>query len=773
MDTPEAVQHTHRVNTPLPARKEQSPELLHLKEVIDHVAHLLPSQGPITVFIHHNTLHAFEDLPFDKAVRKGSLIFGCHPYLTEDRYRQKLLRGRVRFADLPEVLREDLGGRAEESILGLCTRLDLRLAMLEYPLRTGPTEELLWYVAETDALRRVRREVSSAVREQMIAETRHWVMRDLRGGYEAAQAGAPKGRRRHLPPSLAGIFDRFNESAIESWSNADWEGFTLQTLWRVCRNGVRGLPPFAPVPPAPVRHRELLLAATGEDADLLVHDLLIRFCAAFLDQGLAAWQLPRRDEGFYLSFRALYSNEGGPPDRWLKGLKNELARLEAGDIGPLESILDSLGLLGVPEAEWDDFLTATLLALRGCAGMIRQIEVREDRVVRPAPEESLVEYLAIRLILDRLALAFTAGNAFGFTGPLSELRGEIRDRFGHTPLPSDEQRAFLVFQLAQVLGWSPQTLHRLDESQWSILLQEMETFSGMERRWMFHLTYERGFYTQTLDAIALHAPKSATARRRPRFQAMFCIDERAESLRRHLEELAPQVETFGLAGFYFIPMYYRGAVDAHFVPLCPAVMRPTHWVVEQVVDPLEESHLRRAKTRRVLGMASHRFHLGSRDFALGALLATAVGVLASVPLVARTLFPRLTARIRNRFGRIVEPSPLTRLKLERTAPVPGPNDAAVGFTLEEMTDIGERVLRDIGLTSGFSRLVLTLGHGSTSMNNPHESAHDCGACGGAGRAEWSCHRTDPQRRARPRGAATTRHRHPHGNDFCRRDAQYQ
>ena len=149
--------------------------------MIDHAAHLLPAQGPITVFIHHNTLHAFEDLPFDEAVKKGAEVFGCNPYLTEDRYREELRRGRIRFTTLREVLERDLGRGAHEEVPRFGTRLELRLAMLQYPLRTGPTEELVWYVAEADALRRVRAEASSAMRARMIAETRRWVMRDLRG----------------------------------------------------------------------------------------------------------------------------------------------------------------------------------------------------------------------------------------------------------------------------------------------------------------------------------------------------------------------------------------------------------------------------------------------------------------------------------------------------------------------------------------------------------------------------------------------------------------
>src|SRR5262249_34592993 len=67
--------------------------------------------------------------------------------------------------------------------------------------------------------------------------------------------------------------------------------------------------------------------------------------------------------------------------------------------------------------------------------------------------------------------------------------------------------------------------------------------------------------------------------------------------------------------------------------------------------------------------------------------------------------------------------------LDRDEAAP-PIGAYSGFTVREMADIVRRVVEDTGLRDRVAPLVLVVGHGSISLNNPHESAHDCGACGG-------------------------------------------
>lgn len=715
---------------------DETSRLDRLKQLIEQTAELLPAQGPITAFVFLNTLQGLEAMPYDEGVQRGAGLFGCQPYLSEERYREKMARGRIRVDDLLASVRKDLGHQATCLVSPLGTRLDLRLAMLQHPLQFGPPDELRWFVAEMDALKSLRKELSPAIRERFLEETRHWAMRDLRNGRPSeADASPTEEPEASLRRSLKELLRRFGESSIEHWSSTKWEAFSLQALWRICHLGVQGVTTTSPwSKPAPMlRHRDLLKAAVGVDTDDLVHEVLIRFCAPFADQGFADWGLPYRERGLFHAFCELWRQPGGSPSPWLRDLPCELTRVLESGQGALESVRESLDLLGVSESEWEDFIPATLVALRGWAGLIWQLDVRGDRVALPAPQGSLTEFLAVRLLLERVALAHVARQSLNYTGPLAGLRDAARARIKKRDESSPDQCAFLVFQLAQLLGWSPPALCRLSKADWAAIASEIEAFDSLERRRMFHHAFERRFRIQTLDALSIHTKRKANRVASPRFQLVSCIDTREVGFRRHLEEIAPDVETFGTAGFHCVPIYYRGAGDAHFSALCPIVIRPKHWVVEDVVYTLDQQNRARAKTRRALGTASHQVHVGSRSMARGAILTAGLGLLASIPLVARVLFPRLAGQIRRTATRFVAPPPMTRLRLERISTTPGPEDGQIGFTIEEMADFGERALRDIGLTSGFARLVMFIGHGSHCLNNPHKSSYDCGACsGGAG-----------------------------------------
>jgi uncharacterized protein YbcC (UPF0753/DUF2309 family) len=683
-----------------------------IRHAIDHASHLLPIQGPIGVFIHHNTLHAFEQEPFEQAVLHGAETFGCEPFLSEDRYRAELFRGRILNRDLKSIVAAELGESRSRLVAGLNTRLELRLAMLQHSVWTGPSAELNWFVEETDALRNVRPDVSAEAKVRFVAETRRWTLRDLR-------------TRSKFPAWIPAHFKRTPTRVIEAWTPGQWESFSLDAVWGVCRYGAAKCPPAKrEKEPAP-RHRDLLLEATGVDADEWVNDLLIRFCSAFVDQGLSAWTLPERDKGFFHSFLMLYRRVVAPLPR-LRRLAEEAERLLASGITPQAAMLDSLDALGVPAIEYDEYLSAVLLALRGWAGMILQVENRGDRVAHAVPTGSLDEYVAIRLLLDRISAEHVASEELPSPPPLKDLRGRLLERRrGTRSVPTDEERAFPVFQLAQVLGWSPGQLEALTDPHWVELLGEVESFSNVERRRTYHLAYEKRFRTQSLDAMALHQRRRPTST--PRFQLVTCLDEREESFRRHLEEVAPDCETFGAAGFFNVAMYFKGAADAHYIPLCPIALTPKHWVREQVEVSREASHRRRAALRKAFGAASVRFNTGTRSFALGGILSVLIGALGAVPLVARILFPRLAAQFTGRLAGIVGTPPETRLHLEKQTDEAG----QPGYTAEEMAAVGERLLRDIGLIDGFGRLIFIMGHGSDSFNNPHKSAYDCGACGGS------------------------------------------
>ncbi len=663
---------------------DSDPQQSALALVIEDLAPLLPAQGPISIFIHHNTLHASEDLPFEDAVERAAERLGCQPYLSEARYRAKVASGRILARDVESILAEDLAARSEEAIAQTATRLDLwrRIVLHGIPSATGRV--LSWLLEETPALSRFRTDLPGDAR------------------------------------SAAALVDTGDDQAGESSA--------VRHLWDACLGAIgRSGEPRPIAAPRMVRHRDLLLAASGLDTDEWIHPPLIRFLAGFLDQGLASWLMPASDRGLHRCFLELYGTPlAGRCGPWAGDLPRLVADDRRTGRTALASLEHSLGELGVGEREWADFLTATLLALRGWAGMVRQIEERPDRVPARELEATLSGYLAVRLLFERSALSYAARHEAGFAGPLSSLRPLLGARVPQPIPPTVQERAWPLFHVAQLCGLDASIVGQWTVQQVAQIETELTELDGVRRRQILHRAYERAIRHRFYDALVRHTPQAPPAS--PSFQAIFCLDEREESFRRHLEEVDPAVETFGTAGFFGVAMYHQGAADAHPRPLCPVAIRPEHYVpeVEEGAGGLA-GRSRRAQ-RRTAGFLGYNVHLGSRTLVRGAVLMTLAGGLTLVPLVLRVVFPWLASR----WGRVrhttIAPAS-TRLRVDRD-PAPPPIGRYTGFTVPEMATIVGRLLTESGIAARLSSLVLVVGHGSISLNNPHESAHDCGACGG-------------------------------------------
>ncbi|MGD2075403.1 MAG: Na-translocating system protein MpsB, partial [Gammaproteobacteria bacterium] len=75
-----------------------------LRQGVAHLEHLLPGQAAIRDFVHHNTLHGFEHLPFPRALEAARRATGNYGYLPDAQFRELYRQGRIRRDDLCRVL---------------------------------------------------------------------------------------------------------------------------------------------------------------------------------------------------------------------------------------------------------------------------------------------------------------------------------------------------------------------------------------------------------------------------------------------------------------------------------------------------------------------------------------------------------------------------------------------------------------------------------------------------------------------------------------------
>ncbi|MGK3983969.1 DUF2309 domain-containing protein [Sorangium sp. So ce136] len=690
-----------------------------MRAIVQHAGHLLPAQGPIGVFVHHNTLHAFQHLPFHEALAAASAVFEAEPYLSEAEYRAQIASGRIRDEDIEAALADHFAEGAHER-QGPLSRREIERLALRFPIDAVTEAGLQWRIAEVGETRRLRPDLPAEQRRRIIDGTERWL-----AGRRLAGASADAAAR------------------LRELGSLDPEPRAALALWDACRSVP--LPPARPkeTPPAgragrageERTHRDLLLELTGEDPAELVDPLLIRLLGAYLDEGVSHWAMPDRGRGLWRAFASLVLEGSSPADAPFAGLAEELRRLEARGTLPAAVVAGALRELGVAEDRWERYVARALLELPGWAGMVHRLEHTLGDRPPGAPPASLIEYLAVRLTLSRYALRDVARRKLGFEGPLSGLAEHARRaaRPAEPPRCSpDHERPFRLYQLAQLAGLSVAEVEPLEVADRVAALEVLEAFDEVTRRRVLHEAYEHGHRVEVLHAVAanLRRPADERAARDPRFQLVFCIDDRCEGLRRHFEELSPRHETFGVAGFFGVPIRYRGLDDADHVSLCPVGVEPAHEIVERAHEDEEEAWLRRQARRKRWARVLHAIGHGTRSLSRGLLLTPTLGLLATIPLVGRVLFPRASARLRRALERRLLPAVPTHLHsphAQEGAPAGG---GGRPFTAAERAARVATTLENMGLTRRFAPLVAVLGHGSTSANNPHQSAYDCGACGG-------------------------------------------
>jgi len=400
-------------------------------------------------------------------------------------------------------------------------------------------------------------------------------------------------------------------------------------------------------------------------------------CAAYFDLGQAIVGMPWRNLSLYAAWRKAASIDRSPAMMGLNHFRTAVASVPA---EPRAAIAWAVAELDVPDAAVERYLHASLLSIGGWAAWTRYLRWQAE--LAGQRDDSIVDLLAIRVIWDVLLFKEKRSAA---------LVARWREMLAASMRPPSAKR---------------QAAAEIDR----ILLNAMEI----------------GFQRSVIDGLA--NPTLSAPAARPAVQAAFCIDVRSEVFRRSLETVAPAVQTIGFAGFFgiFIEHVPLGASTGR--SHVPVIFKPAYRIHDRVKGGDTATLLEQRRQRIARSKAWKGFKL------------SASSCFTFVEAAGLSYGPRLLS---DSFG-WTRPVPdphrqgLARQDIDRIGPtleaVPEAQcctqPAASGIPQADRLDHAERILRAMAMTENFGRLVLLVGHGSTTVNNPHATGLDCGACAG-------------------------------------------
>jgi len=410
-------------------------------------------------------------------------------------------------------------------------------------------------------------------------------------------------------------------------------------------------------------------------------DEISRFCAAYFDEGQSVWRLPSRGLTLYAAWRVSMRHDRNPEMMGVRGFRAAVASLPDDPMAAIAAVVEALG---IPDRATEDYLHRALLDIGGWAAYARYRAW--NAALHDRDDDTLVQLLAIRVVWG-YALFLERKDAAFRTAWLQAMDTAAA-------LPNDEQ-----------LGGDP-------ELAIDLILQQ---------------AYERAFQRRLLAQFASASSDRKTApRERKALQAAFCIDVRSEVYRRALETVCREAETIGFAGFFGFPIEYVPIGRIQGGAQCPVLLKPSLVVCEAVagVSEKEEQHILGSRLlRRRAGKAWKSFKL------------SAVSSFTYVETMGLMFASKLVGDSFGMTRTVADPAVdgLDRQVIGRMGPRIEPRTIAgrqTGLDDIQRVAMAEAVLRAMSMTTDFARLVMLTGHGSTTVNNPHASGLDCGACGG-------------------------------------------
>ncbi len=403
------------------------------------------------------------------------------------------------------------------------------------------------------------------------------------------------------------------------------------------------------------------------DLDDAVQPLLFRIICSYIDQGIAISPFPFEDKGLLNAVRDLENLS------LVSFFKTKRARSLLHDKSiSITKLLEQVVGIG-KEPYYEQYIYDQQFGHRGWSGMVSTLEDKPETLLYPK-KISLADMIILELLLEIDELTNTLGDEWQPLG--NSITQPPMDIFAEVP-KSELEEVMKIWQ---------------DAFEWSYY---DTVLAGLVQTLHFNPTTEKT------------EPKS--------FQSIFCIDERECSLRTYIESLDSRAETFGAPGFFGVEFYFQPSHAKFYDKLCPAPVTP-RYVIKEV--PRHDS---REHSKEI--MYTKRSHTFVRGFIFSYLL----GIPALIKLIANLINPTMSPAIADAFSHM---DPHADLTIVYNGEQDKEKGLQVGFTVEEMADRVEKLLRCIGLVQNFAPLIYVVGHGSSSANNPHHGAHDCGACSG-------------------------------------------